>query len=159
MKIPCRDYHVVVMREERERIITGVLALVVFISLVGVAYIALTPRATTDPQTELYILGPDGTASGYPTNLTVEETGTVIVGITNQEQRSVTYTVLLRLDNETSASRVVTVDQGQTWEDRFSFTPESEGEKNLWIVLYKGQSPDTTRKPYRELWLFVNVTR
>lgn len=147
------------MREERERVIWGVLALVVVISLVGVAYIALTPQATTDPYTEFYVLGPDGEASGYPTNLTVEETGTVIVGITNHEQESVTYTVLLRLDNETSASRVVTVDQGRTWENRFSFTPESEGEKKLRIVLYKGQSPDTTRKPYRELWLLVNVTR
>lgn len=146
------------MQEDRERIVTVVLALVVFVFLVGVAYIALTPQETTEPHTEFYVLGSAGEASGYPTNLTVGETGTVIVGITNREQRSVTYTVLLRLDDEPIESRTVTVDRGQTWEDRFSFAPESEGRKKLWILLYKGQSPDTTREPYRELWLSVNVT-
>lgn len=146
------------MQEDRERSVTVVLALVVFVFLVGVAYIALTPQETTEPHTEFYVLGSAGEASGYPTNLTVGETGTVIVGITNREQRSVTYTVLLRLDDEPIESRTVTVDRGQTWEDRFSFAPESEGRKKLWILLYKGQSPDTTREPYRELWLSVNVT-
>lgn len=147
------------MQEDRGQIITGVLTLVVFVFLIGVAYITLTPQETTEPYTEFYVLGSAGEASGYPTNLTVGETGTVIVGITNHEQRSVTYTVLLRLDDEPIESRTVTVDRGQTWEDRFSFAPESEGRKKLWIVLYKGQSTDTTREPYRELWLLVNVTR
>lgn len=147
------------MQENRERTITGALALVVVVLLIGVAYVALTPQETTDPYTEFYVLGPDGQASGYPTNLTVGETGTLIVGITNREQKSVTYTVQLRLDDEPIESRAVTVDRGQTWEDRFSFAPESEGRKKLWIELYRGQSPDTTREPYRELWLSVNVTR
>lgn len=145
------------MREKRDRVVTGVLALVVVISLGGVAYISQMPQATTGTYTEVYVLGPDGEASGYPTNLTVNETGTVIVGITNHEQGSVTYTVLLGLDNETSASRVVTVDHGRTWENRFSFKPESAGEKKLWIELYKGESPDRTREPYRKLWLAVSV--
>lgn len=146
------------MQEEHGQIVTGLLVLILVVFLIGVAYIALAPQATTEPRTEFYILGPGGEASGYPTNLTVGETGTVIVGITNHERKSVTYTVQLRLDNRTTESRVVTVDQGQTWENEFSFTPESRGEKKLWISLYRGQSPNATGEPYRELWLLVNVT-
>jgi len=37
--------------------------------------------------TEFYILGPGGNASCYPTNLTVNETGGVILGLMNHEPR------------------------------------------------------------------------
>ncbi len=41
------------------------------------AYVVLTPRSG-ETFTEFYILGPGGNASGYPTNLTVNETGSVM---------------------------------------------------------------------------------
>lgn len=48
--------------------------------------------------TEFYILGPDGNASGYPTNLSVEEEGEVIIGVVNHEYAQVTYQLEVRLD-------------------------------------------------------------
>ncbi len=62
----------------------------------GLAYhIATTPR-TGERFTEFYILGPEGMADDYPTNLTVNESGEVIVGAVNREHRNMDYTLLVR---------------------------------------------------------------
>ncbi|MFP4608265.1 MAG: DUF1616 domain-containing protein [Candidatus Natronoplasma sp.] len=61
----------------------------------GLAYhIATTPR-TGERFTELYILDQDGTADPdkYPSNLTTNENGTVIVGVVNREHETVNYTL------------------------------------------------------------------
>ena len=52
------------------------------------AYVVMTPRPGAT-FTEFYILGPGGNASGYPTNLTVNETGGVILGVVNHEAATV----------------------------------------------------------------------
>lgn len=146
------------IREQLPRALTWVLAIAVLASLVGVLYIAVTPQQTTDPYTEFYILGTDGNASNYPTNLSVGETGTLIVGISNHEHRTVTYTVLFRFENRTAASRTVTVNDDETWEDEVSFTPQSTGRKPLRILLYKGENADPSQDAYRSLRLWVNVS-
>ncbi|MEF8873105.1 MAG: DUF1616 domain-containing protein [Candidatus Thermoplasmatota archaeon] len=57
-------------------------------------HIATTPR-TGERFTEFGVLGPEGMADDYPTNLTVNETGTVIVMVTNREHASVNYTLVI----------------------------------------------------------------
>ena len=144
-------------REKVERVLTWVLAAGLIISLAGVIYISVTPGATTDPYTEFYVLGPTGNASGYPTNLSVGETGTVIVGITNHEHREMQYTVALANNTTLITTRTATVRDEVTWEDRFSFTPETPGRMRLRILLYRGDSADLDEEPYRQLRLQVNV--
>lgn len=60
-----------------------ILAVALVISMSGVIYIAMIPYEEPDPSTEFYILGPEGEASDYPDNLTVGESGELIVGIVN----------------------------------------------------------------------------
>jgi uncharacterized membrane protein len=60
------------------------------------AYVALMPRPG-ERFTEFYLLGPGGNASGYPTNLTVNRPGTVILGVVNHESAKVNYTVRVDL--------------------------------------------------------------
>ena len=49
--------------------------------------------------TEFYILGEEGKAAGYPTNLSVGQNATVIIGIANHEYQRVNYTVEIWLVN------------------------------------------------------------
>lgn len=62
----------------------------------GLAYhIATTPR-TGERFTEFYVLGPDGMADDYPTNVTVNESGHVILGAVNREHRDMDYVLGIR---------------------------------------------------------------
>ena len=139
-------------------VITWALAVMLIVALVGVVYVSMTPGAEADPYTEFYILGPDGNASDYPTNLSTGETDELIAGITNNEHQSMTYTVVLLLDSESVSEQTVQVADGETWEGELRFTPEDAGVKQLDILLYVGEDPDLDDEPYRKLELVVNVT-
>lgn len=67
----------------------GLIAAIV-ISLSLLVYVVVTPNIE-EPFTELYLLGPQGKAADYPTNLAVKNNGTVIVGIINHEYRRMEY--------------------------------------------------------------------
>ena len=139
-------------------VITWALAVMLIVALVGVVYVSMTPGAEADPYTEFYILGPDGNASDYPTDLSPGETGELVGGITNNEHQSMTYTVVLLLDSESVTEQTVQVADGETWEGEFRFIPEDAGVKQLDILLYVGEDPDLDDEPYRKLELVVNVT-
>jgi len=63
----------------------------------GLAYhIATTPR-TGEQFTEYYVLGPNGDADEYPTNLTVNESGHVILGAVNREHKEMEYLMVVRM--------------------------------------------------------------
>ncbi len=59
-------------------------------------HIVTTPR-TGERFTELGLLGPEGMADDYPNNLTVDETGNVIVMVRNREHETVNYTLAVGL--------------------------------------------------------------
>ncbi len=58
--------------------------------------IATTPR-TGERFTEFYVLGENGMADDYPTNLAVNESGHVILGAINREHRKMDYTMVVRM--------------------------------------------------------------
>lgn len=138
--------------------VTRILAVAVLLSFLGVAYIGLTTSATSDSYTEFYVLGPDGTASDYPTDLSVNESGTVRVGLSNHEGKPATYTVAFRLGTERIDSRTVTLRRGETWKQNISFTPRSPGTKRLYILLYDGESIDDPREPRQRLFVRIDVS-
>jgi uncharacterized membrane protein len=137
---------------------TWALAVVLIVALAGVLYFSLTPGAEADPYTEFYILGPDGNASDYPTTLSPGETGELVGGITNNEHRPMTYTVVVMLDNESVTERTVEVLDGETWEGELRFTPDEAGVKQLDVLLYVGADPNPDDEPYRKLELVVDVS-
>lgn len=146
------------MKGRYEAVLTWTLAFVLAASVVGVAYIVVTPQEPAAPYTEFYVLNSHGNASNYPTNLSINETGMFVVGVTNHEHRDTTYTVVISLENRTVTSRTATVDEGDTWEDTFSFAPTSTGHKRLWIRLYKGSSAELPNETYRDLRVWINVS-
>jgi uncharacterized membrane protein len=169
------------MREDVERALTWVLAVALVVSLAGVVYVSMTPEQAGEPYTEFYVLGTDGNASDYLSNLSVGERGRFVVGITNHERRSVTYTVVLRTDGgtlgtrtatfandeirtdgETLGTRTATLANDETWERELSVTRERASQRRLRLLLYTGDSPDFDAEPYRRLRLWLvpptNVT-
>ena len=77
--------------------------------------------APGDNFTEFYILGPIGTASGYPTNLTVGEDGKEIIGIVNHEYTNVTYQLEVWLSGELIGRNSIELKHNETWESPFTF--------------------------------------
>ncbi len=59
-------------------------------------HIATTPR-TGERFTEFYVLGSEGMADDYPTNLTIGDPGHVILGVRNREHREMDYQLIVRM--------------------------------------------------------------
>jgi len=136
-------------------------------------YVILTPRPG-ETFTEFYILGPGGNASGYPTNRTPSEPGTVIVGVINHEAATVAYAVrvdLVGVDvvfdvsckcnqtqdvNRTSlASFNQSLATGANWTHRYTFWINSTGLWKLQFLLFKDGDFSSA---YQELHFFVRVS-
>jgi len=113
-----------------------------------------TPRVG-ERFTEFYVLGPSGKIEGYPTNLTLGENGTVILGVMNHEYEEANYNIAIKLDNETigTIENVVLMHE-DNWEQNFTFTPEEAGDKlKLEFLLFMNDRVD----PYRNLQLWIKV--
>ena len=113
-----------------DRAFSILLVISILASLGSLAYIIGNPREG-EAFTEFYILGPDRMAENYPTNYTLGESGTVVVGITNHEYRTVDYTMEIRLDNHSlnlpENQKYISLDHNVSWEEPVTFTPPFEG--------------------------------
>lgn len=137
------------------RVLTVGLALGLALSVAGVVYVAVTPQQTGDTFTEFYVVSPDGNASGYPTNLTIGESGDVVVGITNRERRDLDYRVEITWNGTTTQERRITVPRGETREIPVTLTaPDEPGRYRVNVNLYVDNGTD---RRYRYLRLFVQV--
>lgn len=137
-----------------------VLAITLVVVILGVlgtlGYIIATPKLG-ETFTEFYILGPEGEAADYPTELKVGEEGGVMVVIFNHEGKETSYRVEVAVDGKkTIEVGPVTLADEQKWEDEVSFVLETPGEdQKVEFLLYK----DGEVEPYLEpLILWVNVT-
>ena len=143
--------------ERLRHALTIVLAVALVAAVAGVGYVAMTSGGQEDPFTEFYILGPGGEAADYPTNLSTGETGEFIVGVTNNEHREMTYTVVVARDGTVLDERTVDVGAGETWEDEVAFAIDEPGNHRLDILLYTGFEPDLDGEPYQDLRLMVDI--
>ncbi|GAB4315877.1 MAG: hypothetical protein Kow0019_16240 [Methanobacteriaceae archaeon] len=138
-----------------DKILSVILIISIILAISATIYIILTPKEG-EKFTEFYILGPGGKASDYPTNLTVGETGKLIVGVVNHEYSNVTYNLLVSFNGTPVTSRNITLVHNQKWEQSISFNATNPGtNQKLELLLYK--LPDK-EKAYRSLHLWVDVT-
>jgi uncharacterized membrane protein len=151
------------------------IALVGAIAAAGAAIAtAILAPPPSEPFTEFYLLGPNGTLSGYPTNLTVNESWSVIVGVVNHESASVNYTVRVDLVgirmvynatlgfNETAEiNRTtwtwmnITVANGANWTEPYAFAIPSAG---LWRIQFLLFKDGEFSSPYRQVHLPITVS-
>lgn len=140
------------------RYLTLALAVVFVLSLGGSMYVAVTPQETGQPFTELYILGEEGVAADYPTNVTAGERSTVTVGIVSHEQERVEYSLVVRSRNRTLTQRGSSLADGERWEEPVTYTLEETGPATVQFQLYREPSPDLSTEPYDSVRLLVNVS-
>ncbi len=99
-------------------------------------------------------------ADDYPTQIISGESGTVIVGVVNHEYQGVNYSIEVFLDNESIELsdhwKKISLGHNQTMEQNLTLVLYKEGEDmKLEFLLYKENS---YTQPYRDLYLWVNVT-
>jgi uncharacterized membrane protein len=136
-----------------DKILTIILIISIILAISMTAYVIITPKEG-EKFTEFYILGPNGTASDYPTNLKVEEEGKVIIGIVNHEYAKVTYSLEVRLNGEVIDEKSIELMHNETWENPFTFRATRAGEdQKLEFILFKDEMKDV----YRSLHLWVDV--
>jgi len=154
-----------------DKALTVILIIAILTSIGTLGYVITHPKPG-EAFTEFYILGPDGIADNYPTELKVGQNGTVIIGIVNHEQRNVTYYVQiwrvnLTWDNTTNTTLIhemypmpgwfnvtlphVPVDIEGNWtpqfERNYTFSIEEPGMWQVWFLLFKDEQPELPPAP------------
>ena len=123
--------------------------------LTTLGYVITKPKIT-DKFTEFYILGIEGKAESYPTELAVGEEGKIILGIANHEHEKTSYSVEVRVNGDME-SRIgnIVLNNEERWEEIISFIAKVAGSnQKMELWLYKNGKPDPSLKP---LYLWFNV--
>lgn len=144
----------------RGRVLGITLIIILAIAIVGtlgtLGYIIVTPKVG-ETFTEFYILGPEGKATNYPRELKLGESGRVIMGIVNHEDREVTYRVEVSIAGSMNIQigPVVLAAERKSVSE-LSLVPEVAGEnQKVEFLLYR----DGGTEPYLEpLFLWINVS-
>jgi uncharacterized membrane protein len=144
----------------RYRMLNVVIVASLIISLSSLAYLVAMPR-NGDTFTALYVLDAAGKTKDYPTNFTLGETKSAVVGVTNDEQREMTYDLVVKLNDSQRATtlytQTITLANNQTWQDTVPLTPDRTGtDMKLEFLLYRSSDQAAS---YREAHLWVNVTK
>ncbi|NJE62134.1 DUF1616 domain-containing protein [Thermococcus sp. 21S7] len=154
-----------------DKALTVILIIAIITSIGTLAYVVTHPKPG-EAFTEFYILGPDGIADNYPTDLKVGQNGTVIIGIVNHEHRNVTYYVQIWLVNLTWDSTTnttvihemyplpgwfnvtlpsVPVNIEGNWtpqfETNYTFSIGEPGEWQVWFLIFKDEPPELPPAP------------
>lgn len=138
----------------RNIILSVILGLAILGAVGMLCYVIATP-GSTERFTEFYILGPGAKAADYLKQLEVGQEDSVIVGIVNREQETVSYLVEVTIDEVTNNELgPVTLEYDEKWEGMLSFTPNRVGnnQKVEFLLYRQGQN-----EAYQELHLWVNV--
>ena len=137
-----------------DRVLTIVLALSIAGAIGTLGYVIAAPKVG-ERFTEVYILGLDGKAEGYPEEITMGGEGRVILGIVNREHEVTEYRVDITFDGETVQEvGPIVLDHKAKWEQEVSFAPVRAGPgQKVEFVLSKGVNMD----PYLALHLWVEV--
>jgi len=132
------------------------------IAILIVSAMLIYAKWTNEPEkfTALYILGANGKAEDYPTQVRVGEPSTILVGIENYEHELVNYTLLVKLAGITLTQEDIRLDHEKKWVNNVTFIPEmtssiafaGANKSKLEFQLLKGNVS------YRSVHLLVNTT-
>lgn len=130
-----------------------ILIIALIIAVAATIYIVVFPQPG-EKFTEFYILGPDGKAGDYPTNLSAHESGNITIGIVNHEYANITYQLVVKNNQTILKNENITLNNNEQKEIPFKFNLP-KGNQSVKFLLYK--LPDT-QKVYRSLNLNVSVS-
>jgi uncharacterized membrane protein len=132
------------------------------IAILIVSAMLIYAKWTNEPEkfTALYILGVNGKAEDYPTEVRIGERSTILVGIENYEHAPVNYTLLVKLGGITLTQEDIQLEHEDRWLNNVSFTPKmissiafaGENRSKLEFQLLKDNVS------YRSVHLLVNTS-
>jgi uncharacterized membrane protein len=136
-----------------------VISFVVLVVVGTFGYVNFMPQKT-EQFTEFYILGHERMADNYTTEYVSGGSGTYIIGITNNEYRTMDYTMEVRLENQSlplpANLQNIRLAHNTTLEEPLVVSPSIEGNNmKLEFLLFNETEKKT---PYRDLRLWINVT-
>lgn len=141
-----------------KRFITALLAVILIILILATAYIAITPHQG-EKFTEFFILNADKKAQDYPKYFFLGEEKPVIVGIVNHEYRSVTYDLIVELNDSNRITNMYSnrfeLNSNQTMETTIPLKPDHKGTEMR--IEFKLFADGNISVPYRNLHLIVEV--
>lgn len=160
------------------RALNTILLLALVTVICTTIYLIEIPK-TGEKFTEFYILGENGTATDYPTDILGGNPGKILIGIANHEYQNTTYVVELWLTNATFNTATntsiinemekldtfpVTLGHNETYLELHEFIPTDTGFNQMTILLFKDGAPSDTltgsqriSSSYRKLRLWITV--
>jgi len=137
-----------------DRILTVILIISIIVAISMTVYVIVTPKEG-EKFTEFYIMGMNGTADEYPTELMAGEVAGVIVGVVNHEYSNTTYLLEVNINETIIGQESIHLLHNETWEWPFEFSlNESGDDQKLEFLLYTQDLDEV----YRSLHLWVDVS-
>jgi len=110
------------------KLISAILIAAIVICTGLIVYLAVTPQPS-ERFSEFYLLGKQGTATDYPSQVVAGQPVSVIAGIVNHEGSTADYTVQIKENDDIIKSIIVgTLNDGQKWEQPVEFTLNNAGD-------------------------------
>ena len=142
-----------------QRSVDKILSIVLIVAILGavgtLSYVIATPKVG-EKFTEFYVLGLEGKATDYPSEMKVGEEGKIIMGIINREHETLKYRGEVMIDGiKNNEVGLIVLGDEQKWEETVSFTPDRAGDsQKVEFLLYMNEGSEPYLKP---LHLWVNV--
>ena len=137
-----------------DKLITSVLLAAIIVAIGATVYMVKT-SPEGENFTEFYILGENGKAADYPSQLMVGQKGTVILGIVNREHDPMIYRAEVTIDEE-EIDRIasISLEHKEKWEQPVVFAPIRSGTgQKVEFLLYK----EDNSEPYSTVHLWIDV--
>ncbi|MFC1866167.1 DUF1616 domain-containing protein [Chloroflexota bacterium] len=134
----------------------SVVLIISMLTAVGVVGYVLSSPKVGEKFTEFYVLGVEGVASGYPTEMSVGEEATLILGVINREQETVDYYIEIVVSgNKYNTIGPLRLEHDQKWENTIEFSADKPGvDQKVEFLLYKLNQGSV----YRSIHLWIDVS-
>jgi uncharacterized membrane protein len=160
-----------------QRLLPVVVILTVLIAM-GLVGVTAESANNTERYTEISVLNPGGsgspTAGEFPRSVSSTESIPVVIGVENDEHRTVTYTLVVstqRTAVRDDQRRVVetsehdrfsfTLGAGESWSERYNYQPPAGDDDDVRVafLLYRGTVPErpTVDSAYREVHFWTDI--
>ena len=145
---------------KNEKIFVAVIVICLIIAGISFAILIMTP-GVDDKYSEFYILDANGTAENYPTNLTTNDAGQVIVGLKCHEYETTNYEIIIGIEEANTiienndwslpfdlismnrSTRTVILEHDGVFEEVFNFNINEPGiYKITWQLNIEGENSD-----------------
>ena len=142
-----------------------VLIIVALIASVGATTYTVATPLPSETYTEFYVLGPNGTVDGVPSNASAGESIALTIGIDNHEHRSMTYRVQTRSETADGERLLRTTNvsiapgDSQTWPIELQ-VPANASSVAFDLLLFRGKAPSDIVSPeeaYRSVRISIQI--